>query len=67
MDALNDLTMIILLVSATISLVLTTTLIDPDELEWIDPVAIYVAVIIVTMVSACNDYSKEKQFRKLNA
>ena len=52
--------MIILLVSATISLVLTTTLIDPDELEWIDPVAIYAAVIIVTMVSACNDYSKEK-------
>ena len=60
MDALNDLTMIILLVSATISLILTTTLIDPDELEWIDPVAIYAAVIIVTMVSACNDYSKEK-------
>lgn len=52
--------MIILLVSATVSLILTTTVVDPSELEWIDPVAIYAAVVIVTLVSACNDYSKEK-------
>ena len=52
--------MIILLVAASVSLILTTTVEDPSELEWIDPVAIYVAVIIVTLVSAINDYSKEK-------
>jgi len=52
--------MIILTVSATVSLILTTTIVDPSELEWIDPVAIYAAVIIVTLFSACNDYSKEK-------
>lgn len=67
LDALNDTTMIILLVSAIVSLILTTTVISPDKLEWIDSVAILIAVFVVVMVTACNDYSKEKQFRKLNA
>lgn len=67
LDALNDLTMIILLVSAVVSLILTTTVIDPGKLEWIDAVAILIAVVVVVLVTSCNDYSKEKQFRKLNA
>ena len=67
LDALNDTTMIILIVSAIVSLILTTTVEDPAELEWIDSVAILVAVVVVVMVSSCNDYSKEKQFRALNA
>lgn len=67
LDALNDTTMIILIVSAVVSLILTTTVVDPAELEWIDSVAILVAVVVVVMVSSCNDYSKEKQFRALNA
>ena len=60
LGALNDLTMIILLVAATVSLILTTTVVDPKKLEWIDPVAIYAAVVIVVLVGSCNDYSKEK-------
>lgn len=60
LDALNDTTMIILLVSAVVSLILTTTVKDPEELEWIDSVAILIAVFVVVMVTACNDYSKEK-------
>ena len=36
-------------------------------MSYIDGIAILCAVIIVVLVSACNDYSKEKQFRKLNA
>ncbi|KAH0571647.1 Calcium-transporting ATPase [Spironucleus salmonicida] len=67
LQPLKDLTMMILLVSAIISIILTTTVADPAELEWIDGVAILFAVVIVTLVTACNDYSKEKQFRKLNA
>eukprot|EP00703_Trepomonas_sp_PC1_P002587 JAP94019.1 Plasma membrane calcium-transporting ATPase [Trepomonas sp. PC1] len=67
LDAIADLTMIILIVASIVSIILSTTLMDPAELEWIDGVAIMVAVVIVVMVTSCNDYSKEKQFRKLNA
>ena len=35
--------------------------------EWVDGVAITVAVLLVGFITAGNDYSKEKQFRKLNA
>ena len=66
-DAINDKTMITLIVAAVVSLVLTTTVIKPAELEWIDSVAILVAVVVVMMVTSTNNYSKEKQFRKLNA
>ncbi|CAL5996411.1 Calcium-transporting_ATPase [Hexamita inflata] len=67
LDALNDTTMIILIIASVVSMILTTTVIKPKELEWIDSVAILVAVVVVVMVTSCNDYSKEKQFRALNA
>jgi Ca2+-transporting ATPase len=35
--------------------------------EWVEGVAIWVAVIVVTLVGAGNDWSKDRQFRKLNA
>lgn len=34
---------------------------------WYEGVTIYLAVLIITIVTAGNDYMKEKQFRKLNA
>lgn len=34
---------------------------------WIEGVAILTAVLIVAVVTATNDYTKEQQFRKLNA
>eukprot|EP00882_Tetradesmus_deserticola_P028259 GHRQ01031469.1.p1 GENE.GHRQ01031469.1~~GHRQ01031469.1.p1 ORF type:complete len:192 (+),score=37.16 GHRQ01031469.1:270-845(+) len=37
------------------------------EGEWIEGIAIWVAVAIVIMVGAGNDYQKDLQFRKLNA
>ena len=37
------------------------------EKGWYEGVTIYLAVIIITSVTATNDYMKEKQFRKLNA
>jgi len=68
LEALNDTTLIILLVSAVVSIILGVIDIGGDEeLGWLDGVAILVAVIIVVLVTACNDYSKERQFRKLNA
>ena len=39
---------------------------DPDK-GWIEGTAILVAVQIVAVVTAINDYEKERQFRKLNA
>lgn len=65
-DAVNDKTMITLIVAAVVSLILTTTVIKPAELEWIDSVAILVAVVVVVLVTSTNNYSKEKQFRELN-
>lgn len=38
-----------------------------QSLEWVEGVAIIVAILIVVMVGALNDYQKELQFRKLNA
>ena len=34
---------------------------------WVDGVAIWIAVLLVATVTAANNYSKEKQFRALNA
>jgi magnesium-transporting ATPase (P-type) len=63
--------MIILTVSATVSLVLG--LIPPEWLgeekansDWIEAIAIYVTIIIVATVTAGNNYTKDKQFRELN-
>jgi P-type Ca2+ transporter type 2C len=37
-----------------------------NKLEWIEGVAILVAVAIATIAQSINDYQKERQFRKLN-
>ena len=37
-----------------------------DPVEWVEGVAILVAITIVTVVQSINDYQKERQFMKLN-
>ncbi|KDO33671.1 calcium-translocating P-type ATPase [Saprolegnia parasitica CBS 223.65] len=82
-QAFQDLTIIILSVAGVFSLVLglvaphhssvpkngTVSSGDDDEpnTAWIEGVSILFAVLIVTLVTAINDYQKEKQFRALNA
>jgi Ca2+-transporting ATPase len=41
---------------------------DPNNpaVEWVEGVAIIVAIVIVVMVGSLNDYQKERQFAKLN-
>lgn len=39
----------------------------PPPVDWVEGVAICVAIIIVVLVGALNDYQKERQFVKLNA
>ncbi|ODV61917.1 calcium-translocating P-type ATPase [Ascoidea rubescens DSM 1968] len=77
--ALQDKIMIILTIAAVISLSLglyETFGEDPEldaqgkkipQVEWVEGVAILVAVAVVVLVSAANDFQKERQFAKLNS
>ena len=64
-NALNDVTVIILIISGVVSLVLDLIL-DSGGSEWIEGAAILAAVAVVVGVTAANDYQKEKQFRDLS-
>uniref|UniRef100_A0AC35GDQ2 Cation-transporting P-type ATPase N-terminal domain-containing protein n=1 Tax=Panagrolaimus sp. PS1159 TaxID=55785 RepID=A0AC35GDQ2_9BILA len=78
-EALQDLTLLILLISAIISLGLSFY--KPPEEEgheekaddkhevsgWIEGAAILISVAVVVLVTALNDYTKERQFRGLQA
>ncbi|EPQ30117.1 uncharacterized protein PFL1_02234 [Pseudozyma flocculosa PF-1] len=37
------------------------------QVDWVEGVAIIVAIVIVDLVGSLNDYQKERQFKKLNA
>lgn len=75
---LDDKILIILIGAAIISLSLGLyqTFGQPPELdeeghplprvEWVEGVAILIAVVIVTLVGSLNDWNKERQFAKLN-
>ncbi|KAL1129907.1 hypothetical protein AAG570_012851 [Ranatra chinensis] len=74
-EALQDVTLIILEIAALVSLGLSfykpadevTT--DDDEAKhgWIEGLAILISVIVVVLVTAFNDYTKERQFRGLQS
>jgi len=64
-ESFEDTTVIVLIVSAVVSLVVG--LIEDLAKGWIEGTAILAAVLIVAVVTATNNYEKEKQFQKLNA
>ncbi|KAJ5416973.1 ATPase P-type K/Mg/Cd/Cu/Zn/Na/Ca/Na/H-transporter [Penicillium crustosum] len=66
--AYNDKIIILLTVAAVISLSLGIyeTVDGGTGVEWVEGVAICVAILIVTVVTSANDWQKEKQFAKLN-
>lgn len=77
--AYNDKVLILLTVAAVVSLALgiyqsvrapTAEEIASGEhearVEWVEGVAIIVAILVVTLVGALNDFQKERQFVKLN-
>ncbi len=78
-EALQDTTLIILIVSAAVSLLLSfyhddsitideeLTSIKEPNVEWIEGAAILVAVLVVVFVTSFNDWSKERQFRGLQS
>ncbi|CCE63566.1 hypothetical protein TPHA_0F00800 [Tetrapisispora phaffii CBS 4417] len=77
-DAFNDKTMLLLSAAAVVSFLLglyqyffQPPQYDPEgnkipKVDWIEGVAIMMAVVVVVFVSAINDYQKELQFMKLN-
>ena len=68
LEALKDPILILLMAAAAVSTVLGAAI--PEEREqaaWSEGVAIWVAVLIVSLVASGNDYQKDLQFRKLNA
>lgn len=75
-EALQDITLIILEIASLISLGLAfyqpsdeNSPLDDEEAHhgWIEGAAILVSVIVVVIVTACNDYTKERQFRGLQS
>lgn len=78
-EAMKDKVLILLTVAAVVSLALglyetfgQETLYDDEhkpmpKVDWVEGVAIIIAVVIVVVVGAANDYQKERQFAKLNS
>eukprot|EP00163_Fabomonas_tropica_P031112 TRINITY_DN728_c0_g1_i2.p1 TRINITY_DN728_c0_g1~~TRINITY_DN728_c0_g1_i2.p1 ORF type:complete len:1060 (-),score=249.55 TRINITY_DN728_c0_g1_i2:81-3260(-) len=68
-QVLQDFTLIMLIVSACVSLTLGYAFErhESPDTWWIEGAAIIVSVLIVVSVSAGNDYVKELQFQRLNA
>ena len=65
-DGLHDLTLIILIIAAIVSIILGIYS-EGIQSGWLDGAAILFAVVIVLNVTAINDLQKDKQFRQLNA
>lgn len=64
-DALQDMTLKILIVAAIVSIAVEVGTADTESkrsIAWIEGFAILVAVFVCSTVSAANDYKKEKQF-----
>lgn len=69
----NDKVLILLSVAAVVSLAIglyqslgTKHTASNPPVEWVEGVAIIVAILIVVIVGSLNDYQKERQFAKLN-
>ena len=67
--SLDDFTLKILLASAVISIVLSTSTADAEDrkIAWIDGFGILLAVFICVTVSSVNDYQRDRQFLDLNS
>jgi Ca2+-transporting ATPase len=66
--AYNEKILILLTIAAVVSLALGIyeTVSGESSVDWVEGVAICVAIIIVVTVGAVNDWQKERQFVKLN-
>ncbi|KAL4909591.1 hypothetical protein BDW74DRAFT_146831 [Aspergillus multicolor] len=67
-DAYNDKIIILLTIAAVVSLALGIyeAASGQSQVDWIEGVAVCVAIVIVVSVTAGNDWQKQRQFGKLN-
>lgn len=63
LETLSDPIEIILIAASTVSLIIG--LLTRPEDGWVESVAIFIAIFLVSNISAGNDYSKQLQFRAL--
>ena len=61
----QDKTLVILMIAAVVSIVLGLTVEEEKDIAWIEGFAILCAVFLVVIVTAVNDWTKERQFRGL--
>ncbi|KDD73154.1 E1-E2 ATPase, partial [Helicosporidium sp. ATCC 50920] len=67
-ENLKDPTIVMLMAAALISTIIGAAVpSEREESAWTEGVAIWVAVAVVSLVGAGNDWQKDRQFRKLNA
>ena len=65
-DALKDLMVRILIVSAIVSIVLGVAFSEDPSKDWVDGASIVIAVLVVVLVGSITDYQKEQKFHELN-
>lgn len=65
-NTFEDFTIIVLVISGVLSIGLELAFGDSDH-GWVEGAAILAAVAVVALVTAVNDFEKEKQFRDLSA
>ena len=63
--SLSDTTLLILIAAASVSLVIG--ILSHPEDGWVEGTAIFIAVFLVSNISAGNDYTKQLQFKALEA
>lgn len=62
LEALSDSTLLILIAAATVSLIIGVL---TEENGWVEGAAIFIAIFLVSNISAGNDYTKQLQFKAL--
>jgi magnesium-transporting ATPase (P-type) len=67
-DALDDFILKILIAASLISMIIEVSTAENDHRStaWIEGFAVLIAVAICSLVTAINNYSKERQFQQLN-
>ena len=65
-EALDDLMVKILIISAVVQIILGATLGEDPSKDWIDGLSIILAVLVVTIVGSITNYNKETKFHELN-
>lgn len=65
-EALKNLMVRILIITAIMSIVLGCTFSETPSNDWVDGVSILVVVLIIVLIGSFTDYQKEQKFNELN-